>query len=89
MKKAEEYFKEVYKTSSEVFDDRDLWDLKSVIKICEQIQKDAIAEAVKRCAEKATYNRSIFENLNYVSIDRQSILKVADELIKGFNLGKS
>jgi hypothetical protein len=50
-------------------------------------QEDAIKEAVKRCAEKATYNRSIFENLNYVSIDRPSILKVADELIKQFNLG--
>ena len=73
MKKAEEYLEEAFKNNltSPIYEIKDSKTI--ILKLIKQAQIDAIEEAVKRCAKKA--------ELLY-SIDKEKILKVAEQLRK-------
>jgi len=53
------------------------WDDMSLIK---NAMKEACRQTLELATENATYNRSVLENLNYVQIDKQSILNTINQI---------
>lgn len=47
-------------------------------KLILKAMKEACNQCLDLAAENATYNRNVLENLNYVQIDKDSILQIKD-----------
>lgn len=76
MKKAEEYLDGIWETEFNGLDELDYFNILAIIK---RVQEEAIRETVKECANSATLE---WDFVHGTSIDKNSILSIADKLIK-------
>lgn len=80
MQKAKDIF-DKWKCLYDMYIDYDQRGYDAIISAIKEAQKDAIEETVRECAKSVYINRDTYPD----SINKQSILSVADKLIKKIN----